>query len=62
VNRLTAGFSLLGYALIVGALIVGFTFLVGRQDLSQPERMGLPGGAARRDSRCDLVRHPVVAY
>jgi ubiquinone biosynthesis protein len=40
VDRLTAGFYLLGYALIVGALIVGFGFIVGQQDLTQPERIG----------------------
>ncbi len=40
VDRLTAGFYLLAYALIVGALIVGFAFLVGRQNLTQPERIG----------------------
>jgi ubiquinone biosynthesis protein len=39
VDRLTAGFYLLAYALIIGALIVGFAFLVGRPDLTQPERI-----------------------
>ncbi|HTU00828.1 MAG TPA: AarF/ABC1/UbiB kinase family protein, partial [Candidatus Sulfotelmatobacter sp.] len=40
VDRLTSGVYLLAYALIVGALIVGFAFLVSRQDLSRPERIG----------------------
>jgi ubiquinone biosynthesis protein len=40
VDRLTGGAYLLAYALIVGALIVGFTFLVGRQNLTQLERIG----------------------
>jgi hypothetical protein len=40
VDRLTAGVYLLAYALIVGALIVGFAFLVGRQELTQLERIG----------------------
>jgi len=40
VDRLTSGVYLLAYALIVGALIVGFSFLVGRQDLTQLERIG----------------------
>jgi ubiquinone biosynthesis protein len=40
VDRLFSGVYLLAYALIVGALIVGFAFLVGRQDLSRPERIG----------------------
>ncbi|MGD0918465.1 MAG: AarF/UbiB family protein [Thermodesulfobacteriota bacterium] len=40
VDRLTAGVYLLAYALIVGALIVGFAFLIGRQDLTQLERIG----------------------
>ncbi len=40
VDRLTSGVYLLAYALIVGALIVGFAFLVGRQDLSRLERIG----------------------
>ena len=39
-DRLTSGVYLLAYALIVGALIVGFAFLVGRQDLSRPEQIG----------------------
>ena len=43
VDRLTAGVYLLAYALIVGALIVGFAFLVGRQDLSRLERIGYRG-------------------
>ena len=43
VDRLTAGVYLLAYALIVGALIVGFAFLVGRQDLTQLERIGYRG-------------------
>jgi hypothetical protein len=40
VDRLTSGFYLLAYALIVGALIVGFSFLVGQQELTEPERIG----------------------
>jgi ubiquinone biosynthesis protein len=40
VDRLTSGVHLLAYALIVGALIVGFAFLVGRQDLSLLEQIG----------------------
>jgi uncharacterized membrane protein len=40
VDRLTAGVYLLAYALIVGALIVGFAFLLGRQNLSQLELIG----------------------
>jgi ubiquinone biosynthesis protein len=40
VDRLTAGVYLLAYAIIVGALIVGFAFIVGRQELTQPERIG----------------------
>jgi hypothetical protein len=40
VDRLTSVVYLLAYALIVGALIVGFSFLVGRQDLTQLERIG----------------------
>lgn len=39
VDRLTSGFYLLAYALIVGALIVGFAFLVSRQGLSRPEQV-----------------------
>jgi hypothetical protein len=35
VDRLTSGVYLLAYALIVGALIVGFAFLIGRQELAQ---------------------------
>ena len=37
VNRLTSVVYLLAYALIVGALIIGFAFLAGRQGLSLPE-------------------------
>ncbi|HVP58346.1 MAG TPA: AarF/UbiB family protein [bacterium] len=40
VDRLTAGVYLLAYAIIIGALIVGFAFLVGRQGLTRPERIG----------------------
>ena len=40
VDRLTAGVYLLAYALIIGALIVGFAFLLGRQNLSQLELIG----------------------
>jgi ubiquinone biosynthesis protein len=40
VDRLTAGVYVLAYALVVGALIIGFSFLVGQQSLSQPERIG----------------------
>jgi ubiquinone biosynthesis protein len=40
VDRLTAGVYLLAYALIVGALIIGFAFLVGRPGLTQPEQIG----------------------
>jgi ubiquinone biosynthesis protein len=40
VDRLTAGFYLLAYALIVGSLIVGFAFLVGRQGLAPAEQIG----------------------
>jgi ubiquinone biosynthesis protein len=40
VDRLTAGVYLLAYAIIVGALIVGFAFIVGRQELTAPERIG----------------------
>lgn len=40
VDRLTSGVYLLAYALIVGALIVGFAFLVSRQDLSRAEWIG----------------------
>jgi ubiquinone biosynthesis protein len=37
VDRLTAVIYLLAYAVIVGALIIGFAFLSGRQGLSVPE-------------------------
>ena len=37
VDRLTAVVYLLAYAVIVGALIIGFAFLAGRQGLSLPE-------------------------
>ena len=37
VERLTSVVYLLAYALIVGALIIGFAFLAGRQGLSVPE-------------------------
>lgn len=40
VDRLTSGVYLLAYALIVGALIVGFAFLLGGQNLSPPEVIG----------------------
>jgi CBS domain-containing protein len=40
VDRLTAGVYLLAYALIVGALIVGFALLLGRQDLRPLEHIG----------------------
>jgi ubiquinone biosynthesis protein len=40
VDRLTAGVYLLAYALIVGALIVGFAFLLGQQNLTQLELIG----------------------
>lgn len=40
VDRLTAGFYLLAYALVVGALIIGLAFLSGREGLAQPERIG----------------------
>jgi len=40
VDRLTAGFYLLGYALIIGAMIIGFSFIVGRQELTRLERTG----------------------
>jgi len=40
VDRLTAGVYLLAYALIVGALIVGFAFLLGRQNLTPLEHIG----------------------
>ena len=40
VDRLTAGVYVLAYALVVGALIIGFSFLVGQPGLSQPERIG----------------------
>ena len=38
-DRLEAGFTRLAYALIVAALIVGFSFLVSRPDLSTAERV-----------------------
>jgi ubiquinone biosynthesis protein len=40
VDRLTAGVYLLAYALIIGALIVGFAFLLGGQNLTHLERSG----------------------
>jgi len=40
VDRLNSGAYLVAYALIVGAMIVGFAFLVGRQDLSRLEWIG----------------------
>jgi len=40
VDRLTAGVYLLAYALIVGALIVGFAFLLGGQNLTPLEHIG----------------------
>ena len=39
-DRLSGMVSLLAYAMIVGALIIGFAFLVARQGLSQPELIG----------------------
>ncbi len=39
-DRLEAGFTRLAYALIVAALIIGFSFLVSRPDLSTAERVG----------------------
>lgn len=39
-DRLSGMVSLLAYAVIVGALIIGFAFLVARQGLSQPELIG----------------------
>ena len=39
-DRLQAGFSLLAYALIVSALIVGAAFLVNRPGLSRLEEVG----------------------
>ena len=39
-DRLEAGFTRLAYALIVAALIVGFSFLVSRPGLSTAERVG----------------------
>ena len=39
-DRVEAGFTRLAYALIVAALIIGFSFLVSRPDLSTPERVG----------------------
>jgi ubiquinone biosynthesis protein len=39
-DRVEAGFTRLAYALIVAALIVGFSFLVSRPDLSTAERIG----------------------
>ena len=39
VDRLTAGVYLLAYAVIVGALIVGFGFIMGGQALTQVERI-----------------------
>ncbi len=40
VDRLTSGVYLLAYALIVGALIVGFAFLLGGQNLTPLEVIG----------------------
>ena len=40
VDRLVTGAYLVACALIVGAMIVGFAFLVGRQELSRPEWIG----------------------
>jgi ubiquinone biosynthesis protein len=40
VDRLTAGIYLLAYALIIGALIVSFAFLLGLQNLTHLERIG----------------------
>ena len=39
-DRVEAGFTRLAYALIVAALIIGFSFLVSRPGLSTPERVG----------------------
>lgn len=39
VDRLTAAFYLLAYAIIIAGLIVGFAFLLGQQSLSPPERI-----------------------
>ena len=39
-DRVEAGFTRLAYALIVAALIIGFSFLVSRPDLSTAERVG----------------------
>ncbi len=39
-DRIEAGFTRLAYALIVAALIIGFSFLVSRPDLSTAERIG----------------------
>ncbi len=39
-DRLEAGFTRLAYALIVAALIIGFSFLVSRPDLSRAEQVG----------------------
>jgi ubiquinone biosynthesis protein len=39
-DRLSAMVSLLAYSLILGALIIGFAFLAGRQGLARPETIG----------------------
>jgi ubiquinone biosynthesis protein len=39
-DRLEAAFTRLAYALIIAALIIGFSFLVSRPDLSHAERIG----------------------
>jgi ubiquinone biosynthesis protein len=39
-DRLEAAFTRLAYALIIAALIIGFSFLVSRPDLSHAERVG----------------------
>ena len=39
VDRLTASFHLLGYVFPFGALVVGFAFLCGRQELARWERV-----------------------
>jgi ubiquinone biosynthesis protein len=39
-DRLEAAFTRLAYALIIAALIIGFSFLVSRPGLSEPERIG----------------------
>lgn len=39
-DRLEAGFTRLAYALIIAALIIGFSFLVSRPDLSRAEQVG----------------------